>query len=201
MAKYTTVVYLAGSASAEFFADVGLCPMEAVKVRVTTIQVLLAWAARPPPPSPCTGSRARLKCRRCVAVRRTLILSPTTHKPETGQGADGAGLCARPVGWPSQVHRGRGRWRVGPLHPSPLSLSPKLSVACPVHCGGGRRQATSGANRAMPCCAVNITPPTTMAPLNNLPPHPRPYAAQPVQGRQGAVGSPDPVHDDEVRRV
>ena len=30
--KYQTLVYLAGSASAEFFADIGLCPWEAVKV-------------------------------------------------------------------------------------------------------------------------------------------------------------------------
>ncbi len=34
-AKYQTVLFLAGSASAEFFADVGLCPFEAVKVRWT----------------------------------------------------------------------------------------------------------------------------------------------------------------------
>ncbi len=31
-AKYQTILFLAGSASAEFFADVGLCPFEAVKV-------------------------------------------------------------------------------------------------------------------------------------------------------------------------
>ena len=31
-AKYQTLVFLAGSASAEFFADVGLCPFEAVNV-------------------------------------------------------------------------------------------------------------------------------------------------------------------------
>lgn len=35
--KYKTVIYLAGSASAEFFADIALCPFEAVKVRVQTI--------------------------------------------------------------------------------------------------------------------------------------------------------------------
>lgn len=35
-AKYKTLIYLAGSASAEFIADVALCPMEAVKVRVQT---------------------------------------------------------------------------------------------------------------------------------------------------------------------
>ncbi|CAM8971186.1 unnamed protein product [Rhodiola kirilowii] len=35
-AKYKTLVYLAGSASAEMIADIVLCPMEAVKVRVQT---------------------------------------------------------------------------------------------------------------------------------------------------------------------
>ncbi|WCJ36336.1 Mitochondrial phosphate carrier protein 3 mitochondrial [Euphorbia peplus] len=34
--KYKTFIYLAGSASAELIADVALCPMEAVKVRVQT---------------------------------------------------------------------------------------------------------------------------------------------------------------------
>lgn len=34
--KYKTPVYLAASASAELIADVGLCPMEAVKVRMQT---------------------------------------------------------------------------------------------------------------------------------------------------------------------
>ncbi|CAL5220933.1 g3031 [Coccomyxa viridis] len=36
-AKYQTVLFLAGSASAEFFADIGLCPWEAVKVKVQTV--------------------------------------------------------------------------------------------------------------------------------------------------------------------
>ncbi|CAH9136719.1 unnamed protein product [Cuscuta epithymum] len=35
-AKYKTMIYLAGSASAEVIADVALCPFEAVKVRVQT---------------------------------------------------------------------------------------------------------------------------------------------------------------------
>ncbi|GMP29779.1 hypothetical protein CsSME_00004745 [Camellia sinensis var. sinensis] len=35
-AKYKTLIYLAGSASAEAIADVALCPFEAVKVRVQT---------------------------------------------------------------------------------------------------------------------------------------------------------------------
>ena len=34
--KYKTYIYLAGSASAEFLADIGLCPFEAVKVRMQT---------------------------------------------------------------------------------------------------------------------------------------------------------------------
>ncbi|KAK9814439.1 hypothetical protein WJX72_005897 [[Myrmecia] bisecta] len=35
--KYQTLIFLAGSASAEFIADVGLCPWEAVKVKVQTV--------------------------------------------------------------------------------------------------------------------------------------------------------------------
>lgn len=31
-AKYQTIIFLTGSASAEFIADVALCPFEAVKV-------------------------------------------------------------------------------------------------------------------------------------------------------------------------
>ena len=34
--RYRTMLYLAASASAEFFADIALAPMEAVKVRVQT---------------------------------------------------------------------------------------------------------------------------------------------------------------------
>ncbi|QIW96403.1 hypothetical protein AMS68_001921 [Peltaster fructicola] len=34
--RYKTFIYLAGSASAEFIADIGLCPFEAVKVRSQT---------------------------------------------------------------------------------------------------------------------------------------------------------------------
>ncbi|USW54931.1 Putative mitochondrial phosphate carrier protein Pic2/Mir1 [Septoria linicola] len=34
--KYKTGIYLAGSASAEFLADIGLCPLEAVKIRMQT---------------------------------------------------------------------------------------------------------------------------------------------------------------------
>ncbi len=34
--KYRTYIYLAGSASAEFIADIALCPLEALKVRTQT---------------------------------------------------------------------------------------------------------------------------------------------------------------------
>ena len=44
--KYKTLIYLAGSASAEFIADVALCPFETVKVRMQT--------SIPPPPSGST---------------------------------------------------------------------------------------------------------------------------------------------------
>lgn len=35
--RYQNLIYLAGSASAEFFADIALCPLEAVKVKVQTV--------------------------------------------------------------------------------------------------------------------------------------------------------------------
>lgn len=35
--RYQNIIYLAGSASAEFFADIALCPFEAVKVKVQTV--------------------------------------------------------------------------------------------------------------------------------------------------------------------
>ncbi|XP_026481663.1 phosphate carrier protein, mitochondrial-like [Ctenocephalides felis] len=35
--RFTSLIYLAASASAEFFADILLCPLESVKVRVQTI--------------------------------------------------------------------------------------------------------------------------------------------------------------------
>lgn len=34
--KYRTLLYSAASASAEFFADIALCPFEAIKVRIQT---------------------------------------------------------------------------------------------------------------------------------------------------------------------
>lgn len=37
MKKYQTIIYLSASASAEFFADIALCPFEAVKVKVQTV--------------------------------------------------------------------------------------------------------------------------------------------------------------------
>jgi hypothetical protein len=41
VAKYQTLIFLAGSASAEFFADMALSPFEAVKVRVGFLYVLV----------------------------------------------------------------------------------------------------------------------------------------------------------------
>src|SRR5277367_4857856 len=37
--KYKTFLYLGASASAEFIADIGLCPFEAVKVRMQTTKI------------------------------------------------------------------------------------------------------------------------------------------------------------------
>jgi solute carrier family 25 phosphate transporter 3 len=45
--KYQDFIYLAGSASAEFIADVALCPFEAVKARARR---RAAAAGEPKPP-------------------------------------------------------------------------------------------------------------------------------------------------------
>lgn len=37
--KYKKLIWLAGSASAEFFADIALCPLEMVKVKIQTSKV------------------------------------------------------------------------------------------------------------------------------------------------------------------
>ena len=41
--QYRTSLYLASSLSAEFFADIALCPMESVKVRVQTAPASEGW--------------------------------------------------------------------------------------------------------------------------------------------------------------
>jgi len=37
--RYKKLIWLAGSASAEFFADIALCPLEMVKVKIQTSKV------------------------------------------------------------------------------------------------------------------------------------------------------------------
>ena len=44
-AKYKTLIYLAGSASAEVISHVSLCPMEAVKMRMQTQPGFSRWPA------------------------------------------------------------------------------------------------------------------------------------------------------------
>lgn len=43
--KYNTAIYLAASASAEFLADLALCPFEALKVRTQTTMPSLSYSA------------------------------------------------------------------------------------------------------------------------------------------------------------
>lgn len=44
-ANYQTPLFLAASASAEFFADIGLCPLEAVKVTFSPTTLRLSAKA------------------------------------------------------------------------------------------------------------------------------------------------------------
>jgi hypothetical protein len=50
--KYQTIIYLGASASAEFFADMALCPFEAVKVRACGAGKQ-TWACRAVPAWRC----------------------------------------------------------------------------------------------------------------------------------------------------
>jgi len=56
--KYQNAIFLAGSASAEFFADIALCPFEAVKVR-----------GRAGVRGLCVGSRQRQSLQLCPCAR------------------------------------------------------------------------------------------------------------------------------------
>lgn len=59
VAKYQTLIFLAGSASAEFFADMALSPFEAVKVRALC----------------CCGCAALTCCAMRWVVLLTLVLA------------------------------------------------------------------------------------------------------------------------------
>ena len=107
--RYQTGIFLAGSASAEFFADIGLCPFEAVKVRaqrhglgrpccgcvqehrracVVGQRGGEALVRASPNAGPGVRSR-RCGCRRCPATRRA---SATASRRSSGKRASpGAG--------------------------------------------------------------------------------------------------------------
>jgi solute carrier family 25 phosphate transporter 3 len=64
--KYQSAIYLAGSASAEFFADIALCPFEAVKVRLLRSRAHWLHSALNFETDPCdrdaSASSPRLYC-------------------------------------------------------------------------------------------------------------------------------------------
>lgn len=100
--KYQTGIYLAGSATAEFVADIFLCPFEAVKVRILSLCLTLLLAddeCRAEPP-------------------------PSRH---AGQGADQPDLGCGPWRRYAEAHCPGGLWRV-----SAPSLQCGTSWALPV---------------------------------------------------------------------
>ncbi len=82
--KYKTPIYLAGSASAEFFADIGLCAFEAVKVHGACNLCCL----------PCTA--LPVSAARSVLLRwtRAVELGTGRHAPSASAVAHGT-LSAR----------------------------------------------------------------------------------------------------------
>jgi hypothetical protein len=57
-ARYQSLIFLAGSASAEFFADIALCPFEAVKVKVQTVPGYAKGFSDGSVSAPCCGARS-----------------------------------------------------------------------------------------------------------------------------------------------
>ena len=135
--KYQNLIFLAGSASAEFFADIALCPFEAVKVGGREGGQLLCVAWGMMECSPAVAGRwlafwkppmvvaAALSGRRrsgsgissmCRALTSTCLppLSPALGclpALPAGQGADGARVCQGHGRRPAQVHCPGGRGR------------------------------------------------------------------------------------------
>jgi hypothetical protein len=109
--KYQDFIYLAGSASAEFIADVALCPFEAVKARGGSGGVRARRrekARRPLQPVVC-GLGLLLDVQ---AGRRAAQPGLTRMPRPAGEGADRARLRQRPVRRHAQVHRAGGLRRV-----------------------------------------------------------------------------------------
>lgn len=105
--KYQTLVFLAGSASAEFFADIGLCPWEAVKVPfVATLSFIPSFRLA----HFCCDielsrrlSQTRLYYRYFIVLSGFLCLI-LRGDACAGQGPDSARIRQRSVRWHAKVH-------------------------------------------------------------------------------------------------
>jgi hypothetical protein len=108
-AKYQTIIYLAASASAEFFADIGLCPFEAVKVLSSRF---------------CLLDRSWWFCSFLVKVysRSRFLVSSRCCALVTGQGPDCARVCQWVVRRLAQVRSAGGCRRVSVAVPAVTSL-------------------------------------------------------------------------------
>jgi hypothetical protein len=107
--KYQNLIYLSGSASAEFFADIALCPFEAVKVRklrryaVIAVGFLGQCARTDLFPRPVTGVHGLISiwlqhlrsCASCKPSKRTWRwMHPQHAKPAGAQSVRVKSLAA-----------------------------------------------------------------------------------------------------------
>ena len=124
-AKYQTILFLAGSASAEFFADIGLCPWEAVKV-ILKLHEVSHTVYRPKCPLATTVTKQ--------GTQPDLV---SINHAGTGEGADSAWICIWASRWHAQVHPAGGSCRVRtqqPIYHHLSSLVPALYHLLHFHC-------------------------------------------------------------------
>ena len=79
-ASYQTLIFLAGSASAEVFADVALCPFEAVKARRPPAHPPAAFHCNAPQRSACSALEAP-GSQKPTAPKDNPTTAKKTHEP------------------------------------------------------------------------------------------------------------------------
>lgn len=160
--KYQNLIFLAGSASAEFFADIALCPFEAVKVpppRSTTQRCGAAGGGEQREEGERGTERGSTQRgwqgSRCMRPHAP----PPPPSPRAGQGADGARVRARHRRRPAQVCAAGGRWGavqgadapVGPpdpLHDDEVWCAPPL-LCCLCGCSAVLRLVAAAGQRRL----------------------------------------------------
>ena len=142
-AKYQTPLFLAASASAEFIADIGLCPLEAVKVpnptHLTSCELTLLtspWHGKGFPLSSLhvvhayasvTAYKIHHKCAEIVHCPDYVVKSLLHAHNPAGQDSDIPRLCQRPYRWLAQVCGTKWRGRVRAAYDALFFVTPTLA--------------------------------------------------------------------------